>query len=562
MHEWLEALRKSVKASSAGVSPEEIRRAETECGVPFPDELTDLYQAFNGGELNGEVLLFRLHGAEGDPSVLEKTRLKLEGLPAAGLWRIGLKGQHRHLFASRKSAMVEQGDGGGPLPAWVEALDSDDWVYGTWEGEKRQMRLYRSLKDMLDVLVPPAEVESFGERTFARAMNAVLQGALSGVQVDEEDEEAAESGEAPLGAAAEAKAAEEAEQLEEAELADEEAAEVAVEETEVRELAYEYDDVRPSPRYEDGAGPRKARAQAQQMPLAIGGAGVLFPKSASSRVQGVKKKAAAEPTPAKARPAKKAAIESASAELPTGAVEAISEPEAAPKEATEKVFAQTGVAKKSSATTKRATKAPAQERTEKKPATAKEATKAPAQKAAAKKESATAKAPAQKGAAKKESATAKAPAQKGAAKKAATAKAPAQKAAAKKAVTAKAPAQKGAAKKAPAQKGAAKRAGAPTSAAKKAPAQKGAAKRAGAPTSAVKKAPAQKGAAKRAGAPTSAAKKATAQKSAAKNAAAQKSAAKKSSVKKAAAQKSGAKKSAAKKGSAQKPAAKKGARGR
>ncbi|GEL74534.1 SMI1/KNR4 family protein [Myxococcus virescens] len=538
MHEWLEALRKSVKASSAGVSPEEIRRAETECGVPFPDELTDLYQAFNGGELNGEVLLFRLHGAEGDPSVLEKTRLKLEGLPAAGLWRIGLKGQHRHLFASRKSAMVEQGDGGGPLPAWVEALDSDDWVYGTWEGEKRQMRLYRSLKDMLDVLVPPAEVESFGERTFARAMNAVLQGALSGVQVDEEDEEAAESGEAPLGAAAEAEAAEEAEQLEEAELADEEAAEVAVEETEVRELAYEYDDVRPSPRYEDGAGPRKARAQAQQMPLAIGGAGVLFPKSASSRVQGVKKKAAAEPTPAKARPAKKVAIESASAELPTGAAEAISEPEAAPK----KVLAQTGVAKKSSATTKRATKAPAQERTEKKPATAKEATKAPAQKAAAKKESATAKAPAQKGAAKKESATAKAPAQKGAAKKAATAKAPARKAAAKKAVTAKAPAQKGAAKKAPA--------------------QKGAAKRAGAPTSAVQKALAQKGAAKRAGAPTSAAKKATAQKSAAKNAAAQKSAAKKSSVKKAAAQKSGAKKSAAKKGSARKPAAKKGARGR
>ncbi|WP_141588185.1 SMI1/KNR4 family protein [Myxococcus sp. AB056] len=524
MHEWLEALRKSVKASSAGVSPEEIRRAETECGVPFPDELTDLYQAFNGGELNGEVLLFRLHGAEGDPSVLEKTRLKLEGLPAAGLWRIGLKGQHRHLFASRKSAMVEQGDGGGPLPAWVEALESDDWVYGTWEGEKRQMRLYRSLKDMLDVLVPPAEVESFGERTFARAMNAVLQGALSGVQVDEEDEEAAESGEAPLGAAAEAEAVEEAEQLEEAELADEEAAEVAVAETEVRELAYEYDDVRPSSRYEDGAGSRKARAQAQQMPLAIGGAGVLFPKSASSRVQGVKK-AAAEPAPtkarpAKARPAKKAAIEAASAELPTGAAEAISEPEAAPKKATAKAPAQTGVEKKSSATTKRATKAPAQKGTEKEPATANRVTKAPAQ--------------------------------KGAAKKAATAKAPARKAAAKKSVTAKAPAQKGAAK----------RAGAPTSAAKKAPAQKGAAKRAGVPTSAAKKATAQKGAAKRVGAPTSAAKKATAQKSAAKKAAAQKSAAKKSSVKKAAAQKSGAKKGAAKKGSAQKPAAKKGARGR
>ncbi|NOJ77807.1 histone H1-like repetitive region-containing protein [Myxococcus xanthus] len=479
MHEWLEALRKSVKASSAGVSPEEIRRAETECGVPFPDELTDLYQAFNGGELNGEVLLFRLHGAEGDPSVLEKTRLKLEGLPAAGLWRIGLKGQHRHLFASRKSAMVEQGDGGGPLPAWVEALDSDDWVYGTWEGEKRQMRLYRSLKDMLDVLVPPAEVESFGERTFARAMNAVLQGALSGVQVDEEDEEAAEAGEAPLGAAAEAEAAEEAEQLEEAELVDEEAEEPAV-----RELAYEYDDVRPSSRYEDGAGSRKARAQAQQIPLAIGGAGVLFPRSASSRVQGVKK-AAAEPAPAKARPAKarptkKAAIEAASAELPTVAAEAIAEPEAAPQKATAKVPAQTGVAKTSSATTKGATKAPAR-----------------------------------KGAAKK-AATEKAPAGKAAAKKSVTAKAPARKAAAKKSVTAKAPARKGAAKKAPAQKGAAKRAGAPKSAAKKATAQKSAAKKVAAQKSAAKKSSVKKAAAQKSGAKKSAAKKGSAQKPAAK----------------------------------------------
>ncbi|QDE93402.1 hypothetical protein BHS06_32890 [Myxococcus xanthus] len=475
MHEWLEALRKSVKASSAGVSPEEIRRAETECGVPFPDELTDLYQAFNGGELNGEVLLFRLHGAEGDPSVLEKTRLKLEGLPAAGLWRIGVKGQHRHLFASRKSAMVEQGDGGGPLPAWVEALDSDDWVYGTWEGEKRQMRLYRSLKDMLDVLVPPAEVESFGERTFARAMNAVLQGALSGVQVDEEDEEAAESDEAPFGAAAEAEAAEEAEQLEEAELADEEAAEVAVEETGVRELAYEYDDVRPSSRYEDGAGSKKARAQAQQIPLAIGGAGVLFPKSASSRVQGVKK-AAAKPAPAKARPAKKAAIEAASAELPAGTGESVSSPEAAPQKAT----------------AKRATKAPAQKRTEMKPATAKEA-------------------PAQKAAAKKKSATAKPPTQKGVAKKAATAKAPARKAAAKKSVTAKAPARKGSAKKAPAQKGGAKRAGVPARAAKKAAAQKSSAKK-----SSVKKAAAQKSGAKKSAAKKSATKKGSAQKPAVK----------------------------------------------
>ncbi|MBZ4396599.1 SMI1/KNR4 family protein [Myxococcus sp. AS-1-15] len=189
MHEWLEALRKSAKAASSGVSADEVRRAETECGVPFPEDLGHLYLTFDGGELHGDVSLFPLHGPEGSVSVLEKTRLKLVGLPAAGVWRIGMKGPHRHLFSARKSAMVEQGDGGGPLPGWVDALGAEDWLYGTWDSEKREMRLYRSLKDMLDVLVPPAEVESFGERTFARAMNAVLQEALSGMSGEEESEE-------------------------------------------------------------------------------------------------------------------------------------------------------------------------------------------------------------------------------------------------------------------------------------------------------------------------------------------------------------------------------------
>ncbi|MCY1040349.1 SMI1/KNR4 family protein [Corallococcus sp. bb12-1] len=187
MHEWLEALRKSAKATSEGVLAEEIRRAETECGVPFPGELTDLYLELNGGEFEGEVRLYPLKGSEGAPSILEKSRLMLEGLPAAGVWRFGLKGPHRHLFVARKSAMEEQGDGGGPLPGWMDALEGDDWVFGTWENEKREMRLYRTLKDMLEVLVPPVEVESFGERTFARALNAVLQGALSGAAAEEDE---------------------------------------------------------------------------------------------------------------------------------------------------------------------------------------------------------------------------------------------------------------------------------------------------------------------------------------------------------------------------------------
>ncbi|MCE9670983.1 hypothetical protein LY474_24545 [Myxococcus stipitatus] len=245
MHEWLEALRKSAKAASSGVSADEVRWAETECGVPFPEELGQLYLTFNGGELHGDVHLFPLHGPEGTPSVLEKSRLKLVGLPAAGVWRIGLKGPHRHIFSARKSAMVEQGDGGGPLPEWVQTLGDEDWVFGTWDGEQRQMRLYRSLKDMLDVLVPPAEVESFGERTFARAMNAVLQGALSGVEVEDEDaDEEAEF------ASAEAVG----EPLVEAE--DEAAAQ--------RELAYEYDeDVAPRARTGANGSPVGAKVAAR-----------------------------------------------------------------------------------------------------------------------------------------------------------------------------------------------------------------------------------------------------------------------------------------------------------
>src|SRR4051794_987715 len=120
MYEWLEGLQKLVKWTAAGVGPEDIRRAETECGVPFPEELGMLYRRFGGGEFQGEVHFFPLHGPEGAPSVLEKSRLKLESLPAAGLWRIGVKGPHRQLFAARKSAMREQAD--SPLPAWAESL--------------------------------------------------------------------------------------------------------------------------------------------------------------------------------------------------------------------------------------------------------------------------------------------------------------------------------------------------------------------------------------------------------------------------------------------------------
>jgi hypothetical protein len=517
MHEWLEALRKSAKASSPGVPAEEVRRAETECGVPFPEELGALYQALNGGELNGDVHLFQLHGPEGSASVLEKSRLKLVGLPAAGVWRIGLKGLHRHLFTARKSAMVEQGDGGGPLPGWMDPLGDEDWVYGTWDGEKQELRLYRSLKDMLDVLVPPAEVESFGERTFARAMNAVLQGALSGAEADDEEGSEADS------AATEAEAVEAAE---------------AEDLGEVRELAYEYDDdsrrrrdeerpfagKKPKPEPKKpvrpvGMGASKAKekpvGRAEPRSPETGGAGILLPRAASETGEatetpaseagatGVTETAGAEtpaaaPATKKAKAAKKPRVEAAPVtEAPGEPAAAPAAPEvkgaeviaaakkmAAKKAATEPTVtappaetlapterpaAKKAAAGKPVATAKKAAAAPAS----KLPAAAK---KAPAKKAAAKKVPVATKPAAKKGAAAK-----KAPAKKAAAKKPAAKKASAKKgAAAKKAAAKKAPAKKAAAKKAPAKKAAVKKAPAKKAAAKKAPVRKGAAKKAAA----------------------------------------------------------------------------------
>jgi len=455
MHEWLEALRKSAKAASSGVSADEVRWAETECGVPFPEELGQLYLTFNGGELHGDVHLFPLHGPEGTPSVLEKSRLKLVGLPAAGVWRIGLKGPHRHIFSARKSAMVEQGDGGGPLPEWVQTLGDEDWVFGTWDGEQRQMRLYRSLKDMLDVLVPPAEVESFGERTFARAMNAVLQGALSGVEDEDADEEAefasAEAvGEPPV------------------EEEDETAAQ--------RELAYEYDeDVAPRARTGANGSPAGAKVVARAGKPGLVTQTELFNRpsmrDALSKELGAEKKVAVKKfTEPKAKAAKPTPVREAA----TAKVEA-KQPASEPVKGSAQKADETTVSSKEviraakSAVSKAGTGTAVAEKARAKPEEKASGAVAPAVTKPAAKPMTSTKPVAKKAAAKK--ATVKAPSMKPVAKKAAAKKAttPAKKAAAKKPVAKKAAAKKPVAKKA-AKKSSAKKA--PVAVAKKPTAKK------------------------------------------------------------------------------------------
>ncbi|HZH17370.1 MAG TPA: SMI1/KNR4 family protein [Archangium sp.] len=405
MYEWLEGLQKAAKRTAAGVGPEDVRRAETECGVPFPEELGALYRTFNGGELQGEVTLFPLHAPEGAPSVLEKTRLKLESLPAAGVWRIGVKGPHRQLFAARKSAMVEQAD--SPLPGWAESLAADDWIYGTWETEKRELRLYRTLQTMLEVLVPPAEVEEFGDRTYARALSAV-QGALSDLSVEYDE-----------GQPPKAKAAAESEEEDEEEEADEEEAaeeEEAGEEEAAEDEAEDEDEEEQAESDEELQKPVVAAAERRVVQL----------RQTASEVQSTLVAAPVE----RARGAVKKAAAVAQEAVKTAADVAQGAAKTATAVANVAAIAMTGGA----ASTPGA-KAPAKKAAEKAPAAKAPATKSPAKKAAE-------KTPAEKAPAAKKAAE-KAPAKK------AAAKAPAAKKAA-----AKAPAKKAAAKKAPAKKAA------------------------------------------------------------------------------------------------------------
>ncbi len=442
MHEWLEALQKSARTKSPGVAAEELRRAETECGVPLPGELGDLYSAFNGGEFEGDVVLFPLHAEGEQPSVLEKTRKMLVGLPVAGVWRFGLKGKHRHLYTARKSAMVEQGDGGGPLPEWVNALGDEDWVYGTWDEEKNEMRLYRSLSNMLNVLVPPVEHEQFGDRTFARAIAAV-QGALNELAGEdeaaqgEEGQEGEEGGELEYqyenGETRKADAAGADEDEEEADEDEEESAETAEDEEEAGES--EEASAAAEEEGEESGEAAQPGSKELEKPAVV---------AAERRVKRLTEKAGAK---------QDRGLEEAAVVAAERRVKRLRE-QAAAAEAPKKPTAKKAPVKQAAAKKAGMKKAPAK--------------KVPATKAVAKK-AGMKKAPAKKVAAKK------APAKKAPAKKAAAKKAPAKKAAAKKAPAKKAPAKKAAAKTAPAKKAAAKKAPA-----KKAPAKKAAAKKKGA----------------------------------------------------------------------------------
>src|SRR5690606_24737245 len=146
--DWILELQRSAQEAFPGASLDELRHAENEIGERLPGELADLYARMSGATLGGEVILFPLTDAH-DAGVIEKTRKKMIGLPAAGLWRFGRKGDTTHLIAVRASSIR---DVNRPmLPAWCAERPPDAWLFGTWaeHGDDDELKLYPSLERMM-----------------------------------------------------------------------------------------------------------------------------------------------------------------------------------------------------------------------------------------------------------------------------------------------------------------------------------------------------------------------------------------------------------------------------
>ncbi len=201
MRDWIVGLKKGASQQQGGVDTALWESLEEETGTPVPSELRDLYEAMNGAIFAPDVELWSLR--EGERNLLEQSREPLPGFPDSGVWRFGSQGGGGQLFAAR---LQELADSDLSLPDWLAQAEDDRWVYGLHR-EGTDPRFYRSLEQLLGILVPPTQTEEFGDATYARALN-VVQGALDGLEEDEGGSDAAsddgsdEDTEAPIKAPA------------------------------------------------------------------------------------------------------------------------------------------------------------------------------------------------------------------------------------------------------------------------------------------------------------------------------------------------------------------------
>ncbi|MFL5319719.1 MAG: hypothetical protein ACJ790_08680 [Myxococcaceae bacterium] len=167
MAEWILGYQKSVEGAGPGLSNEEWQRYESEVPEHPPAQLRSLYKAFDGGALNGGVKLYPFE------RVVEARNTSEDQS-----WVFGEKAQQR-LLAARKATLASH-PGLMIRPGWFETTHADELVFAAHDARQGTVRVYPSLEQLLSVMVPPAQLEVFGEQTYARAMAAV-ESVISGV---------------------------------------------------------------------------------------------------------------------------------------------------------------------------------------------------------------------------------------------------------------------------------------------------------------------------------------------------------------------------------------------
>lgn len=153
MAQWMEDLKAAALTQGPAASRAALRRAGE-----LPPSLSELCAAMNGAALLGGVELFAL-----------------EALVFEARWIcFGRKGQDTDFFAVRCADVFGLAHGGA-LPAWVEAIEPDAWVFVAKGAGGVQV--YSTLERLLAVKVPPPAPPSseFGEHSFARALATVRE---------------------------------------------------------------------------------------------------------------------------------------------------------------------------------------------------------------------------------------------------------------------------------------------------------------------------------------------------------------------------------------------------
>ncbi|MBM4380413.1 MAG: hypothetical protein FJ086_14140, partial [Deltaproteobacteria bacterium] len=167
MGAWIIGYQKSVKDAAPGVTAEAWARWDVEAPEPPPAPLRALYSAFDGGALTGGVKLHRFERV-----VEHRNDSELSA------WLFGAKGDRR-LLAARKATLAAH-PGLMSRPSWFESTAADAPVFATHDVMLNAVRVYPSLEQLLAVMVPPAQLEAFGDHTYASAMK-VMEDVLDSV---------------------------------------------------------------------------------------------------------------------------------------------------------------------------------------------------------------------------------------------------------------------------------------------------------------------------------------------------------------------------------------------